>query len=50
MAIAPAELQKKKGRNQALLLLALAETPDDPYLLYQLGKDYEIHEDDIKGG
>jgi glycosyltransferase involved in cell wall biosynthesis len=38
-------LAQKKGRNQALLVRALAETPSDPYLLYQLGKDYEIYED-----
>lgn len=41
------ELVQKKGRNQALLQLALAETPDDPYLLYQLGKDHEVYEDYI---
>ena len=39
------ELEHKKGRNAALLLLALEETPGDPYLLYQLGKDYEIYGD-----
>lgn len=39
------ELALKKGRNQALLQLALAEAPDDPYLLYQLGKDFEVYED-----
>ncbi|HEY0490379.1 MAG TPA: glycosyltransferase [Telluria sp.] len=41
------ELNNKKGRNQALLLLALAEAPADPYLSYQLGKDYEVYEDYI---
>jgi glycosyltransferase involved in cell wall biosynthesis len=38
-------LGAKKGRNEALLLRALDEAPFDPYLLYQLGKNYEIYED-----
>jgi glycosyltransferase involved in cell wall biosynthesis len=38
-------LQQKAGRNQALLQCALAEAPDDPYLLYQLGKNQEVYED-----
>jgi glycosyltransferase involved in cell wall biosynthesis len=38
-------LEQKKGRNQALLLRALQDAPFDPYLLYQLGKDYEVYED-----
>jgi tetratricopeptide (TPR) repeat protein len=33
---------KKAGRNEKLLHLALAETPDDPYLHYQLAKDREL--------
>lgn len=37
--------EKKKGRNESLLLQALASTPADPYLLYQLGKNYEAYED-----
>lgn len=37
------ELARKRGRNRALLQRALAETPADAYLLYQLGKDYEIY-------
>lgn len=38
-----AELARKRGRNRALLEHALAETPADAYLLYQLGKDHEIY-------
>jgi glycosyltransferase involved in cell wall biosynthesis len=33
---------KKAGRNERLLTLALAESPDDAYLHYQLGKDREL--------
>lgn len=32
----------KAGRNERLLRLALAERPDDAYLIYQLGKDLEV--------
>ena len=32
----------KAGRNEALLERALAEHPDDGYLRYQLGKDFEV--------
>ncbi len=40
------EIRKKKTeRNIALLKLALQECPDDPYLLYQLGKSYYMEED-----
>lgn len=39
------ELARKRGRNRALLQRALAETPGDAYLLYQLGKDYEIYQE-----
>jgi glycosyltransferase involved in cell wall biosynthesis len=35
---------KKGERNQHLLLQALSEQPGDPYLLYQLGKDHEVHD------
>lgn len=35
----------KKGRNRALLLRALEDDPSDAYVLYQIGKDYEIYED-----
>lgn len=38
-------LDLKKGRNEALLLRALADAPSDPYLIYQLGKNYEVYED-----
>ena len=34
------EAKRKLGRNEELLLKALADAPDDPYLLYQLGKCY----------
>jgi tetratricopeptide (TPR) repeat protein len=36
-------MQDKGERNLRLLQAALAERPDDPYLLYQLGKDHEVH-------
>jgi len=35
-------MRGKRGRNEQLLRLALAETPDDAYLQYQLGKDLEL--------
>lgn len=37
-------LDRKTGRNEALLLKSLAEAPADPYLLYELGKNYEVYE------
>src|SRR5262245_47389683 len=37
-----APMQGKRGRNERLLRLALAERPGDPYLHYQLGKDLEL--------
>jgi glycosyltransferase involved in cell wall biosynthesis len=40
-----AQLAAKRGRNRPLLLHDLREWPDDPYLLYQLGKDAEGHDD-----
>ncbi|MGB6008054.1 glycosyltransferase [Castellaniella sp.] len=40
----PAGLEAKKGRNEALLRLALSESPQDPYLLFQLGKELSIYE------
>lgn len=40
----PEGLEAKKGRNEALLRLALAESSEDPYLLYQLGKELAIYE------
>ncbi|MDA4175870.1 hypothetical protein NY836_00170, partial [Escherichia coli] len=38
-----AKLDRKRGRNHALLQQELAEHPNDPYILYQLGKDFEIN-------
>ncbi len=37
-----AQRAKKAGRNEHLLTLALAATPGDAYLRYQLGKDFEV--------
>ena len=37
-------LQAKAGRNAALLERALAQSPDDAYLHYQLGKDHDVYE------
>ncbi|RYE03236.1 MAG: glycosyltransferase family 2 protein [Sphingomonadales bacterium] len=39
------QLARKRGRNGPLLLAELRERPDDPYLLYQLGKDCEMNAD-----
>ena len=39
----PQRLDGKSGRNRRLLQMALAQQPDDAYLLYQLGKDFEVH-------
>jgi tetratricopeptide (TPR) repeat protein len=36
-------LKRKHGRNDALLRRALQDAPDDPYLLYQLGKNDEVY-------
>jgi hypothetical protein len=36
-------LARKHGRNDALLQRALTESPGDPYLLYQLGKNSEVY-------
>ncbi len=38
-----ATLEKKKGRNRALLHRMLDDAADDAYLHYQLGRDYEIY-------
>jgi len=35
-------LSRKSARNAALLLRALEDVPNDPYLLYQLGKNHEV--------
>ena len=40
------KLDKKRGRNHTLLQLELAARPDDPYVLYQLGKDFQINQGD----
>ena len=37
------KLLQKKGRNRQLLIAAVAIDPDNPYLHYQLGKDYDIY-------
>lgn len=39
----PAQMARKRVRNRHLLHLALREQPGDPYLHYQLGKDFEVH-------
>ncbi|HIV73350.1 MAG TPA: glycosyltransferase family 2 protein, partial [Candidatus Aquabacterium excrementipullorum] len=39
-----AQQQRKGDRNRVLLQAALQATPDDAYLHYQLGKDWETHE------
>jgi tetratricopeptide (TPR) repeat protein len=39
------QLRHKQGRNRALLLQVVEDSPTDAYLRYQLGKDYEIYED-----
>ncbi len=38
-----AQLEHKQGRNRTLLLKMLEESPDDAYLLYQTGKDFEVY-------
>ena len=40
-----AKMSEKKGRNRSLMLAALRDDPEDPYLHYQLGKDYDIYGD-----
>ncbi|MHB8129574.1 MAG: tetratricopeptide repeat-containing glycosyltransferase family 2 protein [Mobilitalea sp.] len=37
--------KKKTERNITLLILALQKEPEDPYLIYQLGKSYYMGED-----
>lgn len=37
------QLALKKGRNRALLLKMLENSPTDAYLLYQTGKDFEVY-------
>lgn len=41
----PEHMLAKRGRNRSLLLRALADKPDDAYVLYQLGKDNDIYND-----
>ena len=36
-------LERKQGRNETLLRRALVESPEDTYLLYQLGKNHEVY-------
>jgi len=38
------QLARKAGRNEALLLAELQAQPDDPYLWFQLGKEYQVRE------
>lgn len=40
-----AQMAGKIDRNAPLLLRELTDRPDDPYILYQLGKDAEIRHD-----
>ncbi|WP_294636665.1 glycosyltransferase family 2 protein [uncultured Aquabacterium sp.] len=40
----PEQMRGKQGRNAALLAQAVASHPDDPYLLYQLGKEHEVRD------
>lgn len=40
----PQQMAIKGPRNQALLEAAVAEQPGNAYLLYQLGKDHEVHD------
>lgn len=37
-----AQLERKAGRNEALLIAQLAETPEDSYLWYQLGREHLV--------
>jgi len=37
----PSQLETKSGRNEALLLTAIKDSPDDAYLWYQLGRTYD---------
>jgi Glycosyl transferase family 2 len=39
----PEQMAGKAGRNRRLLQAALQDEPDDAYLQYQLGKDFEVH-------
>jgi glycosyltransferase involved in cell wall biosynthesis len=39
------QLDRKRNRNHPLLLRDLADRPNDPYIVYQLGKDAEMRGD-----
>ena len=41
---APENLARKGDRNEALLMQALQDTPEDPYLWYQLAKEHQVRE------
>lgn len=41
----PERLQAKRGRNRVLLQQAVAATPRDAYLWYQLGKDASVYDE-----
>ena len=41
----PAALVAKHGRNRRLLREAVAVSPEDPYLWYQLGKDASVYDE-----
>lgn len=41
---APEAMQRKGSRNAQLLRAALQANPGDAYLLYQQGKDHEVHD------
>jgi hypothetical protein len=41
----PRALAAKKGRNRRLLEAELRAHPQDPYLLYQLGKDADVYDE-----
>jgi tetratricopeptide (TPR) repeat protein len=37
-----ANLERKAGRNEALLMAELQSTPEDPYLWYQLAREHQV--------
>ncbi len=45
--LSPEKMKEKAERDASLLRISLAETPDDPYLWYQLGKSCFAAEDYI---
>ncbi|WP_194723865.1 glycosyltransferase family 2 protein [Noviherbaspirillum malthae] len=40
----PLHMEKKRERNEVLLRQALTKSPQDPYLLYQSGKNAEVYQ------